>query len=215
MQRAVESVLRHAAVEKSGLSDWVYVNNFAEPRKPIAIELPAGRALQFRDAMRELIDDLKAALPAVFQSEDYQARHAAIDQAFQAKQADAFSALHEKAAAKGIAILRTPMGLHWPRCTTGKSCRPMNSMPGPRKSATKCRKSFEAWRKSSSRSSARFLVLKWRGGTIFASSTGIPQCLPSVSRSMKSGQNVQIFPGSSTIWRRLAVTWSTTSRCLP
>jgi predicted ATP-dependent protease len=110
MQRTVESVLKGAATEKSGLSDWVYVNNFADPRKPIAIKLPPGRALQFRDAMQELIDDLKAALPAVFQSEDYQARRAAIDQAFQSKQGDAFSALHEKAAAKSIAILRTPMG---------------------------------------------------------------------------------------------------------
>ncbi|MGZ5876707.1 MAG: Lon protease family protein [Bradyrhizobium sp.] len=124
MQRAVESVLRRAAVETSGLSDWVYVNNFAEPRKPIAIELPAGRALQFRNAMRELIDDLKAALPAVFQSEDYQARHAAIDQAFQSKQADAFSALHEKAAAKGIAILRTPMGFALAPLRDGKVVPP-------------------------------------------------------------------------------------------
>ena len=124
MQRAVESVLKHAAAGTAGSSDWVYVNNFAEPRKPIAIELPAGRALQFRDAMRELIDDLKAALPAVFQGEDYQARHAAIDQAFQAKQADAFSALHEKAAAKGIAILRTPMGFALAPLRDGKVVPP-------------------------------------------------------------------------------------------
>lgn len=124
MQRAVESVLKHTAVETAGPSDWVYVNNFAEPRKPIAIELPAGRALQFRDAMRELIDDLKAALPAVFQGEDYQARHAAIDQAFQSKQADAFSALHEKAAAKGIAILRTPMGFALAPLRDGKVVPP-------------------------------------------------------------------------------------------
>jgi hypothetical protein len=92
-------------------------------------------------------------------------------------------------------------------------CRPMNSMPGPRKSATRCRKSFEAWRRSSSRSSVRFLVSKWRGGTISESSTGIRLCLPSLSQSMKSGQNAQTFPGCLIIWRRLAVTWSTTSCC--
>src|SRR5581483_12008525 len=44
------------------------------------------------------------------QGEDYQARRSAVDQAFQSKQQAAFSALHEKAAAKNIAILRTPMG---------------------------------------------------------------------------------------------------------
>ena len=92
-QRAVEQVLKEAAGERPNPSDWVYVNNFADPRKPVAIALPAGRAVQFRDAMRALIDDLKTALPAVFESEDYQTRRGAIDQAFQAKQGEAFSPL--------------------------------------------------------------------------------------------------------------------------
>ena len=60
--------------------------------------------------MHELIDDLKAALPAVFQSEDYQTRRSAIDETFQKKQGEAFSALRDKAGAKGIVIVRTPFG---------------------------------------------------------------------------------------------------------
>src|SRR6476620_10288320 len=110
MQQAVGGVLRQAAQEMPSPPDWVYVNNFSEPHKPIAIELPPGRALEFRGAMRELVDDLKTALPAVFESEDYQTRREAIDQAFQAKQGEAFSALRDKAAGKSIVILRTPVG---------------------------------------------------------------------------------------------------------
>jgi lon-related putative ATP-dependent protease len=49
-------------------------------------------------------------LPAVFESEDYQTRREAIDQAFQTKQGAAFSALRDKAAEKSIVILRTPVG---------------------------------------------------------------------------------------------------------
>jgi lon-related putative ATP-dependent protease len=109
-QRAVEPVLKEAAAARRRPSDWVYVNNFADPRKPVAIELPAGRAGEFRDGMRALIDDLKTALPAVFESEDYQTRRGAIDQAFQSKQGEAFAALQDKASAKNIVILRTPMG---------------------------------------------------------------------------------------------------------
>ena len=60
--------------------------------------------------MHELIDDLKIALPAVFQSEDYQTRRSAIDESFQKKQGEAFSALRDKAAAKSIVIVRTPFG---------------------------------------------------------------------------------------------------------
>jgi lon-related putative ATP-dependent protease len=124
MRGAVRSLLKDRVAEQPELSDWVYVNNFADPRKPIAIRLPAGRASHFRDAMHELVDDLKTALPAVFQGEDYQARRGAIDQAFQSKQQAAFSALHEKAAAKNIAILRTPMGFALAPLQDGKIVPP-------------------------------------------------------------------------------------------
>jgi lon-related putative ATP-dependent protease len=124
MHGAVQSLLKDRVAERPELADWVYVNNFVDPRKPVAIRLPAGRAIHFRDAMRELVDDLKTALPAVFQSEDYQARRGAIDQAFQSKQQAAFSALHEKAAAKSIAIVRTPMGFALAPMQDGKIVPP-------------------------------------------------------------------------------------------
>lgn len=110
MQDAVKTMLAAEAAGKPSPSDWVYVNNFVDPTKPIAIELPAGRARNFRDAMNKLIDNLKSALPAVFQGEDYQRRQAAIDEAFHKRQGEAFSALHDKAAQKDVTILRTPLG---------------------------------------------------------------------------------------------------------
>jgi lon-related putative ATP-dependent protease len=110
MQDAVKAVLAEEVRGKPSPSDWVYVNNFVDADRPIAIELPAGRARTFYDAMHKLIDDLKAALPAVFQSEDYQTRRSAIDESFQKKQGEAFSALRDKAAEKNIVLLRTPLG---------------------------------------------------------------------------------------------------------
>jgi len=110
MQESVKALLKDEADSKPSPSDWVYVNNFIDSDKPIAIQLPAGRARRFHEAMHKLIDDLKAALPAVFQSEDYQTRRGAIDESFQKKQSEAFSALRNKAAEKSIVILRTPFG---------------------------------------------------------------------------------------------------------
>ncbi len=110
MEQAVESVLKTTAWDRPAPTDWVYVNNFEDPRRPIAIQLPAGRAPEFRDAMQEVTRDLKIALPALFESEDYQARRAAIDQTFQAKQGEAFAKLGEKAQEAKMALLRTPMG---------------------------------------------------------------------------------------------------------
>lgn len=110
MQEVVQSILRTSQWDRPKPSDWVYVNNFEDPRKPIAIQLPPGRAIELRDTMQEVIDDLKVALPALFESEDYQTRRSAIDQTFQAKQGEAFAKLGEKAAAANMALLRTPMG---------------------------------------------------------------------------------------------------------
>ena len=110
MHEAVKAVLLEEARTRPSPSDWIYLNNFQDADKPIAIELPAGRARKFAAATHELIDDLKTALPAVFQSEDYQTRRSAIDDSFQKKQGEAFSALRDKAAAKSIVIVRTPFG---------------------------------------------------------------------------------------------------------
>jgi len=110
MRQAVENILKETGKERSSPSDWVYVNNFKDPQRPTAIALPTGRARQLHEAMHELIDDLKVALPAVFESEDYQTRRGAIDETFHKAQADAFTALRDKAAEKGIIILRTPLG---------------------------------------------------------------------------------------------------------
>jgi hypothetical protein len=123
-QYTIAPVLQEAAGERRRPSDWVYVNNFVDPHKPVAIELPAGRVGEFRDGMRALIDDLKTAVPAVFESEDYQTRRGAIDQAFQSKQGEAFVALNEKAAAKDIVILRTPMGFALAPARDGKPVPP-------------------------------------------------------------------------------------------
>ena len=110
MHEAVKAVLLEEARTRPSPSDWIYLNNFQDADKPIAIELPAGRARKFAAATHELIDDLKTALPAVFQSEDYQTRRSAIDDSFQKKQGEAFSTLRDKAAAKSIVIVRTPFG---------------------------------------------------------------------------------------------------------
>jgi lon-related putative ATP-dependent protease len=110
MQDAVKAVLTDEARGEISPSDWVYVNNFVDAGRPIAIELRAGQARIFHEAMHKLIDDLKTALPTAFQSEDYQTRRGAIDESFQKKQGEAFSELRDKAAEKDVVLLRTPLG---------------------------------------------------------------------------------------------------------
>ena len=90
--------------------DWVYVTNFADPRRPRAISLPAGRASALQQGVLSAIRELAATLPSAFPSEDYRARRRAIDEEFRGGQEDALDAVQTRAAQQNIAVLRAPVG---------------------------------------------------------------------------------------------------------
>lgn len=147
MQDAVKALLSEESHAKSTPSDWVYVNNFTDPDRPVAIELPAGRARKLQNAMRKLIDDLKTALPAVFQSEEYQSRRGAIDEAFQKNQAEAFAALRDKASQKDIVILRTPLGFALAAARNGQVIGPDEFSTWPEAKRQEVKANIEALEK--------------------------------------------------------------------
>ena len=107
----VDEFLKRQAAEEEPPGDWCYVHNFDKGNEPRALELPAGRGKPFAADMDELIEELKAAIPAAFESEDYQTRKQAIDEEFQERQEKAFEEVNEKAAERDITILRTPAGI--------------------------------------------------------------------------------------------------------
>jgi lon-related putative ATP-dependent protease len=107
----IEGLLRARAERAETPPDWCYVNNFTDPAKPRRLSLPAGRAGGLREAMRRLVEELRAALPAAFERDDYRARREVIDQQFKGRNEHAFGDLQRRAEPKGIAMLRTPMGL--------------------------------------------------------------------------------------------------------
>ena len=104
-----EFVARSAASVPPPL-DLCYVNNFADPQRPIALRLPAGLAVNLRADMEELVRDLRAAIPALFESEDYRNRRQVIDEEFKNRQEAAFEKLQERGKAKGLVLVRTPVG---------------------------------------------------------------------------------------------------------
>lgn len=106
----VMNLLEAEAVRGPIPSDWVYVHNFELPHKPNAIKFPPGKALEFKDDMRHLIDDLLAAIPAVFASDDYHAQLEKIDNEFSEREEKAFNELYEEAQQQEIVLLRTPSG---------------------------------------------------------------------------------------------------------
>ncbi|MCL4455625.1 MAG: AAA family ATPase, partial [Deinococcus sp.] len=64
-----------------------------------------------KQEMERLIEELRAAIPAAFESEDYRTRRQVIDQQYKEKQEEAFDKVSQRAAEKGVVIMRTPLGV--------------------------------------------------------------------------------------------------------
>lgn len=102
--------LKERAAREPSPDDWVYVNNFESSHKPRAIRLPPGRGRELASAMSHLVEDVRGSVPGLFEHEENQRRFHEVQEEFQQKQQDAFEELGEKASAKSIALIRTPMG---------------------------------------------------------------------------------------------------------
>ena len=105
--QTVLSVIEQKAALAAAPSDWVYVHNFASTYKPSAICLPPGIARPFAEAMAEMIDDLRSAIPAAFQADDYRDKQRAIDGEFEKAQEQGFEKIRAEAESEDITVMRT------------------------------------------------------------------------------------------------------------
>lgn len=122
----VQRHLAIAAASETTADDWCYVNNFVNPRAPIALRLPAGKARAFRDDIDKLIGEAYAAIPAAFESENYFERRQAIEQDFQKEQARLFQEVQKHAEQRGIAVIRTSSGIVFAPIRDGKALTPQD-----------------------------------------------------------------------------------------
>jgi len=131
--------LEEAAASAPVPTDWAYVNNFAEPHRPNALEFPPGRARGFRDEMERLVRDMRDAIPSLFESDDYRARREALDEEFKTRQENAFGELQQAAQQAGLALLRTPMGLAFAPVRDGEVMNPdeFRKLPAEQQEKTK------------------------------------------------------------------------------
>jgi predicted ATP-dependent protease len=123
-REVVRQFFEQQAAQKPVPSDWCYVHNFDQPHKPQALHLPPGKGVTFRKDMEHLVEELRTALSAAFESEEYQTRRQAIEQQIQNEQQKAFEELQQKAKEKGLALLRTPAGLAFAPVRDGEVVAP-------------------------------------------------------------------------------------------
>ncbi len=106
----VGDYLKQIAGSQPQPSDWCYINNFDQPHKPRALELPHGRGQELSHDMEQFIEELTTTLPATFESDDYREHIQALEEELKQKQEQAFGALSEGAQKQSIKLFRTPSG---------------------------------------------------------------------------------------------------------
>jgi len=106
----VRSLTDARASEKGAPDDWCYVNNFSDPERPRALRLPPGQAFEFRDKMHALIEEIRLAIPAVFEEDDYRNQRKALEAEAQKEVDEQLRRIEQQAKKEGIAVLQTPTG---------------------------------------------------------------------------------------------------------
>jgi predicted ATP-dependent protease len=105
---AMQRMLARVAAEEPAGQDCCYVHNFADPYRPTALELPAGRGRELRDEMVRLVQECKARLPRAFESEEFERRKSEILADLQSRTEAEVGRLGEEAQAQGFVIVRGP-----------------------------------------------------------------------------------------------------------
>lgn len=105
-------------------SDWFYVNDFNDPDRPVVLQLPKGRAKNFKLEMEELIKHIKNEISRVFESEEYALQKKRILEESQKKQHQLFQELERRANEQGFTLQSSPMGLMIIPVKAGKPMTP-------------------------------------------------------------------------------------------
>ncbi len=106
----VERFLGRHAGEKEVPPDWCHVYNFKNADRPKALRFPAGQGREFRKDMNDFTDELRTAIPATFESEEYQSRIQELQEEMAKRQHQGLFDIQEEASRNNIAMITTPAG---------------------------------------------------------------------------------------------------------
>jgi predicted ATP-dependent protease len=106
----VRQELEREATTRPTPDDWCYLNRFDDPQRPRALRLPCGRGVQLKADMRELVRDLRAALPEALESDAYRNRRAEVDREYEERIQRSFESVQQEAERRGLTLVQAPDG---------------------------------------------------------------------------------------------------------
>lgn len=120
----VERFLARHSASQPVPPDWCHVYNFEASDKPRALKLPTGEGRELRKDMHDLANELKTAVPATFESEEYQARLQELQEEVARRQHQGLFEIQEEANRNNIAMITTPAGFTFAPMRDGEVIEP-------------------------------------------------------------------------------------------
>jgi predicted ATP-dependent protease len=108
---SLEAQLHEHARRRPTPGDWVYLHNFREPRRPIAVSVPSGDGTKLAAGMRGFLEEADRELTAAFESDTYARRQREVTEPIEREQELAFAELREHASSNAVAVELTPSGV--------------------------------------------------------------------------------------------------------
>lgn len=107
----VRYITNKKILETPAPNDWIYVNNFKNPRQPIAISLANGEGKKFKKSMARTVEFIQNEIGEAFISKEYENTKAILRQEYSAKNAAIIEALNEIGQKFNFAFTQTERGL--------------------------------------------------------------------------------------------------------
>ncbi|MGD0190761.1 MAG: AAA family ATPase [Rhizomicrobium sp.] len=102
---SIRRALERMAASMPPPPDWTYVHNFKMPHQPRAVKFAAGQGAEFKVALKDFVDALKAAMPRLFESDEYRKQRDAIEAEYRNNVNSALERLRQLAEQQGLALI--------------------------------------------------------------------------------------------------------------
>lgn len=109
-QTALEARVREHAAGRPEGRDWVYLHNFSDARRPVALDLPSGRGREVAADMRRFLEDARHELTRAFEAASYAERRRQLTEPLEHERDQGLAELREFALTCGVALEFTPAG---------------------------------------------------------------------------------------------------------
>ncbi|MCT4604764.1 MAG: AAA family ATPase [Marinisporobacter sp.] len=105
------SITEKKAASKETPNDWLYVNNFTNKDRPIALHVEAGKGKHLKKDVENMIELLKKEIPRIFTSKDYENQKNILIQQYEKHTQETIDVLNEIGEKYGFLFDQTDKGL--------------------------------------------------------------------------------------------------------